>query len=83
MLLEIILNAIKALFINVLNFIPILETIQVPGVVVTFMTNIMVQVAYFLPITDMLIIFGLWILTKNFHIIWRGIQRIWDGLPFT
>ncbi|GAB6107493.1 hypothetical protein JCM19376_14490 [Fusibacter bizertensis] len=51
--------------------------------IVQFIGNIIYNVGYFLPMPTLLLIFTLWLATKNFELIWRLIQRVWDALPFT
>lgn len=43
--------------------------------------NILMSVGYFLPVADLLVIFGLWMLVVNFNVVWKLILRIWDSIP--
>lgn len=83
MIIEAIFNAIKSVFMGVMNLLPSMDSFQAPTGFFTWFTDIMSASAYFLPLVDFLIMFGIWFTVINFEIIWKGIQRLWDALPFT
>lgn len=83
MILELICDILKSLILYIIGLLPIWQGLYLPIDLVSWFGNILTSVAYFLPVTDLLMMFGFWILTKNFHIIWKSIQRMWDALPFT
>ncbi|WP_041719185.1 hypothetical protein [Alkaliphilus oremlandii] len=85
MILEFIFNLLKNLLILVINQLSILEFNPLTSAVgiLPWLVNILSTVAFFLPIVDLLTIFGIWVGIRNFDIVWKVIQRIWDALPFT
>ena len=83
MITELILQPVQNLLIFVISLVPDLDIITIPVGLLSWFTNVVGGISYFLPMTDLLAIFGLWLLTKNFHIIWKIIQRLWDAIPLT
>lgn len=83
MILESIFNLIKAAVLFVLDLLPAMDFLQIPTGFMVWFTDIIATSAYFLPLTDFLIMFGIWLMVTNFEIIWRTLMRIWDALPFT
>lgn len=83
MIVELVLNMIKAVLLTVLGWLPVLNVIAIPEDLLLWFSNICATVAYFLPLTDFLTMFGIWVFVTNFAILWRLLQRVWDALPFT
>ncbi|MBO8161985.1 MAG: hypothetical protein H0Z24_10190 [Thermosipho sp. (in: Bacteria)] len=83
MIVEAVLNLIKALLLVVIGALPSLDMIQLPVGFMDWFTSQVSAAAYFLPVSDFLIMFGIWVLVINFQTVWRIIQRVWDALPFT
>lgn len=83
MIFEPILNAIKQAVLFIISLLPTMDFMQIPEGFMTWFTDILSASAYFLPLVDFLAMFGIWLLVVNFEIIWKGIQRVWDALPFT
>lgn len=83
MILEVFFNLIKFVLINLVNVLPDFAFNPPPEGMYSWVLNTIQGVAYFLPINDFLIMFGLFIGIHTFWIMWRLIQRLWDALPFT
>lgn len=83
MIFEPIFNAIKSVVLYMIGLLPTMDFMQLPQNFMTWFTDIMSASAYFLPLADFLIMFGIWLFVVNFEIIWKAIQRVWDALPFT
>lgn len=84
MITEAIMNLVK---VNILWFLNMIPTVQIGELnlseVAQMFMDIIQGIAYFFPVKDALIIFGIWFSIYTFTIAWRIIQRIWDALPFT
>lgn len=73
---------INAFLLDLLPDIPF--DVNVPdNEIVSFISGLVYNVGYFLPMPTLVIVFSLWLATKNVELIWRLIQRVWDALPFT
>ena len=83
MITELILLPFKLLFLALINLMPTMQEVPLPDGIMTWFSNTLSLVAYILPVPDMLIIFGLWVLFVFFKFNWRLLQRIWDALPLT
>lgn len=83
MLLEAIFDVIKMALEFLFSLLPSLDSIQMPTGFFQWFTDILSVSSYFLPVTDFLIMMGIWFAATNFEIIWKTLQRIWDALPFT
>lgn len=83
MIIEAILTVIKVALEFIFSLLPTLDLLQMPIGFIEWFINVLSGVSYFLPITDFLIMFGLWMAITNFQIVWKLLQRIWDALPFT
>lgn len=83
MIIEGILYVIKIALEFIFSLLPTLDILQLPIGFIEWFVNILKGVSYFLPITDFLIMFGVWIAVTNFQIVWKLLQRLWDALPFT
>ena len=84
MITEFILDALKELFLLILSPLPVLDiTMNWQSEFLDWFTDIVSTVSYFLPMADLLLMFGLWFAITNFEILWKIITRIWDALPFT
>lgn len=67
-----------------LNFLPSVDLTQIPmAQFLVWFIDLLNLVSYLLPVKGLLTIFFLWLAIKNFHFIWRLIQRVWDALPLT
>lgn len=83
MIIEAILGLFSLILKGVVALIPNLGSLALPNGLVEWFVNIMSASSYFLPLTDFILMFGIWMLVTNFTIVWKIIQRIWDALPFT
>ena len=83
MITETILDAIKSLYLGVFNLLPSLDIIALPEGFFEWFNGILSMGAYFLPVADFLVMFGISLVVLNFEIVWKTITRIWDALPFT
>lgn len=83
MILEFLMDLIKNVNQFVLGLIPSMDSIQLPIGFMSWLQTIINLSAYFLPIADFLIMFGIWFVVVNFNIIQKLVTRIWDALPFT
>lgn len=83
MVIELIFNMIKSVVLMFLDMLPALEIITLPEGFLDWFGSVVSMSAYFLPIGDFLLMFGIWLAVANFHFIWNLIQRLWDALPFT
>lgn len=83
MILELVFNLIKLAILGVLNLLPSMDLLQLPIGFIEWLIEIIQLSGYFLPLTDFVVMFGIWFMVTNFEIIWRTLMRIWDALPFT
>lgn len=83
MIIELILDMIKGVLLFIINLIPLLDKVALPLGFINWFNDILYTTAFIFPVADLLIMLGIWIATRNFHVVWRIIQRIWDALPFT
>lgn len=82
MLVELIMDILKGLFLFIVDLIPLLDKVVLPLGFLNWFNNILYTTAFIFPVADLLIMLSIWIATRNFHVIWRVLQRIWDALPF-
>lgn len=82
MIIETLLNVIKTALLFVIGLLPDLESIALPTGFISWFTDLTSSVAYFLPMADFFVMFGIWFFVKNFEIFRSVIFRIWDSLPF-
>jgi hypothetical protein len=80
MILQGLLSLIKLVLKGIIALIPNLSGLTIPAGFMDWFVNIVQASAYFLPLTDMLVMFGIWMLVINFHIVWKIIQRLWDAI---
>lgn len=67
---------------EMIDKLPSLPSIPNLDEIITFISEIMELVSYFLPLTDLVLIFSLWILIINFNFIWKVITKVWESIPF-
>lgn len=65
----------------VISLMPSLSFISLPDGFYVWFSNIVSTVGFFLPVSDLIIIFSLWMLVINFDFVWKLILRIWDSIP--
>lgn len=82
MIVEDTFNGVASLLLAVLDFIPTLR-ITIPSDLLSWFSDLINAVAWFFPISDVFLIFGIWVTVTNFNLLWKLIQRVWDALPFT
>lgn len=82
MILEGIISLIVGALEGIFSLLPKIDAGIPPDIATDFMQWIY-GIAYVLPVTDFLIMLGIWFVVTNFHVIWKLIQRLWDALPFT
>lgn len=82
-----ILEGIFNLFFGFINFLisllPQFDAISIPSNMLEGFIYIVDLCNYFLPCSDMVLIFGLWLSVVNGQFIYSLIMRLWDALPFT
>jgi len=66
----------------IISLMPSLSFISLPDGLYTWFADIASTVGFFLPITDLILMFSLWILISNFEFFWKLILKIWDLIPF-
>lgn len=68
----------------IISLMPTIDLSAIPiNSILTWLHDIFNTVGYVVPIKELLVPFFLWIAIKNFHFIWKAIQRIWDAIPLT
>ena len=83
MIIDGILALFKLILSGIVALIPDLGGFTIPSGFIEWFQNIVNMSAYFLPLADFFLMFGIWMLVTNFQIVWKIIQRVWDALPFT
>ena len=82
MLLELVLIPAMNLMINALSGIPVLEIITLPADIISFLVNVIAVSGYFLPLGDMLIMFGIWVSYTVFRLNINFLKSLWESIPF-
>ena len=82
MLLELVLIPAMNLMINALSGIPVLEIITLPADIISFLVNVIAVSGYFLPLGDMLIMFGIWVSYTAFRLNINFLKSLWESIPF-
>lgn len=82
MITELLINIFVTPLELIISLLPSLHFKTLPYELAVWFANILMSVGYFLPVADLLVIFGLWMLVVNFNIVWKLILRIWDSIPF-
>jgi hypothetical protein len=83
MIIEAVFGVIKLLLKAIIALIPNLSALSLPDGFMDWFTSTVQLSAYFLPLGDFFLMFGIWMVVINFSIVWKIIQRVWDALPFT
>lgn len=82
MIIESIFDAIKVLLVGMFKLMPTLS-VTIPSDLLSWFSDLINAVAWFFPVSDVFLIFGIWVTVTNFNLLWKLIQRVWDALPFT
>ncbi|WP_312700566.1 hypothetical protein [Sedimentibacter sp.] len=82
MILELLLIPAMNLMIHMLSGIPVVEMITMPSDVLTFIINIIAVCGYFLPLGDMLVMFGIWVAYTVFRLNINFFKALWEAIPF-
>lgn len=82
MITELLINIFVTPLELIISLLPSLNFLTLPSELAVWFSNILMSVGYFLPVADLLVIFGLWMLVVNFNVVWKLILRIWDSIPF-
>ena len=82
MILELILMPIMNLMITNLSGIPVVEMASLPADILTFFVSTISVCGYFLPIGDMLIMFGIWVSYTVFRLNINFFKALWEAIPF-
>lgn len=82
MITELLINIFVIPLELIISLLPSLHFKTLPYELAVWFANIFMSVGYFLPVADLLVIFGLWMLVVNFNVVWKLILRIWDSIPF-
>ena len=82
MITELIINIFVTPLELTFSLLPTLNLLNLPNELGLWFSNILIAVGYFLPVADLLVIFGLWMLVVYFNVVWKIILRIWDSIPF-
>ena len=82
MITELLINIFVIPLELIISLLPSLNFLTLPTELAVWFANILLSVGYFLPVADLLVIFGLWMLVINFNVVWKLILRIWDSIPF-
>lgn len=67
---------------NILDKLPALPSIPNMDSILATLKNIINTVAYFIPLNQFLIMFGIWIAIVNFNFIYKLITKVWESIPF-
>jgi hypothetical protein len=81
MITELLINIFVTPLELIISLLPSLNFLTLPNELALWFANILISVGYFLPVADLLVIFGLWMLVINFNVVWKLILRIWDSIP--
>ena len=81
MVTELLINIFVTPLQLVISLMPSLSFVSLPDGFAVWFANIVSSVGFFLPVSDLIIIFGLWTLVVNFDFVWKLILRIWDSIP--
>jgi len=81
MITELLINIFVTPLELIISLLPSLNFSTLPKELAVWFANILFSVGYFLPVADLLVIFGLWMLVINFNVVWKLILRIWDSIP--
>ena len=81
MITELLINIFVIPLNLIISLLPTLNFRTLPSEITVWFANILLSVGYFLPVADLLVIFGLWMLVINFNVVWKLILRIWDSIP--
>lgn len=81
MITELLINIFVTPLELIISLLPSLNFLTLPSELSVWFANILMSVGYFLPVADLLVIFGLWMLVVNFNVVWKLILRIWDSIP--
>ena len=81
MITELLINIFVTPLELIISLLPSLNFFTLPNELAVWFANILLSVGYFLPVADLLVIFGLWMLVINFNVVWKLILRIWDSIP--
>lgn len=82
MITELLINIFVTPLELIISLLPSLHFKILPYELAVWFANILMSVGYFLPVADLLVIFGLWMLVVNFQTTLKLIHRIWDSIPF-
>ncbi len=82
MILEGLISLIVGALKGILSLLPQIDA-GIPADIATTFMQWIYGIGYIFPVTDFLIMLGIWFAVTNFHVIWKLIQRLWDALPFT
>lgn len=83
MILDLLFNGIYIILDGLLNLVPKLDTVQIPDGIFSALSYLTDFAGYFLPLSDLALIFGLYVVVTNFRFIYNLFFRLWDALPFT
>ena len=83
MIIEGIMNLLKLVINGILAIIPSMSSLALPDGLVSWFQGLVQASAYFLPMADFVIMFGIWMVVTNFSIIWKLVLRVWNAIPFT
>lgn len=82
MILEGLISMIVGALKGILSLLPQIDA-NIPADIATDFMQWIYGIGYVFPVTDFLVMLGIWFVVTNFHVIWKIIQRLWDALPFT
>lgn len=82
MLIEMIILPLYEFGIDFIATLPVIEIIEVPASVLMFLINSIAVCGYFLPIADMLAMFGIWIAYTIFRMSFNFLKTLREFIPF-
>lgn len=80
MIVDMIVYILREFVLGSLSLLPVLDA-TIPGDIVAQFFVIVSTVSYFLPMSDLYIMFGIWFALQNFSIIWALLCKIREWLP--
>lgn len=83
MIIEGLFDPIFSLLQFIIGIFPSMVSIAIPSEIYSIIDYLFEMSAYFVPLSDIGIMFGIFISVTNFHFIYSIIMRIWDALPLT
>lgn len=84
MITQAIINFFINIFVYIIDLLPgSVSRVAIPSNIFSALDYLGDLSAYFLPISDIALIFGFMLAITNWRLIYSIVMRIWDALPLT